>query len=216
VSAVRTRTVVALVAVVASRLFVSGVASADEPVAKGIEVGLRTGYSIPFGIADPTGNINKIAESDLFTGRIPLWLDVGYRVSPHFLVGAYVTYGVLLINGAKTGCNQSDTSCSAHDLSFGIDAHYHLLPDRRLDPWFGIGFASEALSKSITQSGQSTSASKTGIQFFNVQTGLDYKVAPNLGVGPFVMLSVGEYSVQDAVLHEWLTIGVRGAYDINL
>jgi hypothetical protein len=52
-----------------------------------------------------------------------------------------------------------------------------------------------------------------------------------LGVGPFVMFSLGQYvncsyggalslsgncTIQQTAMHEWLTLGVRGAYDINL
>ena len=37
--------------------------------------------------------------------------------------------------------------------------------------------------------------SVSGWQFANVQIGVDYKVSPDLGLGPFVMFSPGEYSV---------------------
>jgi hypothetical protein len=70
----------------------------------------------------------------------------------------------------------------------------------------------------------------SGIQFLNLQAGGDFKVLPNFGIGPFVMMSIDEYSncsesgqggggsctIQSKAVHEWLTIGVRGAYDINL
>jgi hypothetical protein len=60
--------------------------------------------------------------------------------------------------------------------------------------------------------------------------GGDYKVMPNLGIGPFVMFSLGQYgscsfsgalssqscSIQQTAMHEWLTFGLRGVYDINL
>jgi len=61
--------------------------------------------------------------------------------------------------------------------------------------------------------------------------GADYKLEPNFGIGPLVSLSLGEYSnqqicsaggqcvstsISNSALHEWLTFGVRGAYDFKL
>jgi outer membrane protein len=111
---------------------------------------------------------------------------------------------------------------------FGLDSHYHLLPDQSVDPWVGLGVGYEILDFNVSVQGRSSTAAN-GFQFFNLQFGADYKALPNLGLGPFVMFGLGQYSncsfsgsgapssctVQETALHEWLTFGVRGEYDIN-
>jgi hypothetical protein len=55
-----------------------------------------------------------------------------------------------------------------------------------------------------------------------LQLGADYKAMPKLGIGPFVMFGLGQFTncgsnctIQDTALHGWLTFGIRGEYDIN-
>lgn len=215
----------------------SAVASADDATATGIELGLRTGYSLPLGSVGnaattaPAGSAQSLDMSTLFSGRLPIWLDAGYRITPNIYVGAFFQYGIVFpASNATTGCGNNQVSCSGHDLQFGVGAHFHFLPDEVFDPWagLGIGYESATLSQSVgTQSGDTT---VSGFQFLNLQLGGDYKAMPNLGIGPFVSLSLGEYSsasvtagaqsvsadIPNKALHEWLTFGVRGAYDINL
>lgn len=64
----------------------------------------------------------------------------------------------------------------------------------------------------------------------NFQVGGDYHVTPSFGVGPFVALSLGQYSsastssgatstsndIPNKAMHEWLTFGLRGVYDISI
>ena len=59
---------------------------------------------------------------------VPLWFDVGYRLSPALYLGAFFQYGFAFVNKDNaTGCDQG-ISCSAHDISFGANLHYHILP----------------------------------------------------------------------------------------
>ena len=161
----------------------------------------------------------------------PIWLDAGYRIIPNFYVGAFFQYGFGFIgNNFKMVCDQSGVSCSTHVIMFGVNAHYHFLPSEELDPWAGIGFGYEILDFSVSQGSMSVDVQAQGWQFVNVQVGADYHAAPGLGVGPFIALSLGQYQsaslsigsmsqsqdIQHQALHEWLTLGVRGAYDISI
>jgi hypothetical protein len=69
-----------------------------------------------------------------------------------------------------------------------------------------------------------------GFELINLQGGADFSVAPGFALGPFLSLSVGQYSkastscsgngcsafdsqsddIKEKALHEWLTLGVRG------
>jgi hypothetical protein len=217
----------------ASAVVLSGNTARADATPTGIEVGLRSGYAIPLGNSTgaPSGQTAP-SLSDSISGMIPIWVDAGYRLNPNMMIGAYFQYGIAMVNTGKvTGCSQNGVSCSANDLMFGAQFHYHLMPDQTIDPWAGIGVGYEILNASESAGGQSASQSFSGFQFVNLQIGGDYKVLPNLGVGPFVMFSLGEYSncstsvpgvttgsctIPNTALHEWLTFGIRGAYDINL
>jgi hypothetical protein len=190
-----------------------------------VEVGLRTGYALPLG--DATGGNPGTSLGDVISGMVPIWIDAGYRLNSNLYIGADFQYGITFINNDKTGCGASGANCSSNDLMFGVNLHYHLMPSQIIDPWLGAGIGYEILNLSQGNSGEHLN----GFQFFNLQVGGDYKVMPNLAVGPFVTLSFAQFSscgatadgmsspncsVQQQALHEWLTIGVRGAYDIGM
>ena len=113
---------------------------------------------------------------------------------------------------------------------YGVEAQYHLMPDQAFDPWVGLGVGLENANVSASANGQSSSFGTSGFDFVTVMGGADYKVMPSLGVGPFVNFSLGQYnnassseggqssssSIQNTALHEWLTLGVRGYYDISI
>jgi hypothetical protein len=214
--------------VAAAIVMTAGSAPADEgsPAPAGVEVGLRTGYALPFGgISGASSGVNAISLSNSVSGVLPLWLDAGYRFSPNVYIGAFFQYGIGFVNSGNSVCGQAGASCSANDIQFGANFHYHLSPTKKVDPWGGIGVGYEILNLGTTVQGMSASGNYQGFQFFNLQVGGNYNVLPNLGVGPFLMFSLGEYfqcsvqnpcSVHNAVLHEWLTIGIRGAFDIDL
>jgi len=213
-------------------LLTGGTALADG-VPSGIEVGLRTGYAIALGnVAD------QLAMSDEVGGAIPIWVDAGYRLaSPNLFLGAYFQYGIGFTSGKlSTACGQGGISCSANVLQYGIQAHYHFMPDNQFDPWVGYGIGLENLNISESAGGQSASTGANGIDYGIIQVGADYRgLMDGLGVGPFLMFGFGQYSgysqsqggqsqsgsfgsngAPNASMHEWLTIGVRGVYDIKI
>jgi outer membrane protein W len=224
--------IIAAGALAASAVVLSGNTARADATPTGIEVGLRSGYAIPMG--DAQGGSPSVSLSDTISGVIPIWVDAGYRLNPNMMVGAFFQYGIAIINSKAEGggCGQSGVSCSGSDMMFGAQFHYHLMPDQTIDPWAGVGVGYEIANASVSQNGTSLgSTSLSGFQFFNLQIGGDYKVMPNLGVGPFVMFSLGQYSNCSTTpaggssancpnyqsgTHEWLTFGIRGAYDINL
>jgi outer membrane protein W len=206
-----------------------------EPTASGIEVGLRTGYAIPLGSAVGGGTNGSGDLSKAISGDVPIWVDAGYRF-PNLYIGGFFQYGIGFVPSSASStsgatCGQNGVSCSTSDIMLGVDAHYHFLPGGPIDPYVGLGVGYEILGLKASGGGQSASESVTGFQFVNLQVGADYKAMPNLGIGPFVMMSFGQYSgcsysgaataegscsIQQQAVHEWLTLGVRGAYDINL
>jgi hypothetical protein len=169
--------------------------------------------------------------NDIVSSRFPLWFDLGYRIDSHWYLGAFVQYGFMSMPSGY--CKK----CSARDITVGAGATYHLMPHAFIDPWLGIGVGYESVSATENTFGDTISFS--GFQLCNVQAGVDYYVN-HLALGPFVSLSVAEYStstitvfpdpalgpggqvstaegvIKGQAFHEWLTIGFRGAYDIAL
>ncbi len=113
------------------------------------------------------------------------------------------------------------------------------LPDAPFDPWIGLGMGYEWLT--ISESGTLTVAGVSeafdgnvtgkGLQFINLQAGGDCHVSPAFGLGPFISFSAGQYSSYSSTVtaagveqkqsgdisqgtHEWLTLGVRGQFNI--
>jgi len=52
-------------------------------------LGLRLGYGVALGSAEKDGKM-----SNLVSGQIPIWLDLGYMVTPNLMLGLYGQYGV--------------------------------------------------------------------------------------------------------------------------
>ena len=110
----------------------------EEPT--GVEVGLRTGYALPMGDAmgQTPGVKSDTTMSDVISGGIPIWVDAGYRLTPNVYIGGFFQYGILFINtDHETYCKASGISCSANDIMFGVNAHYHFMPNATFDPWAG-------------------------------------------------------------------------------
>jgi outer membrane protein with beta-barrel domain len=197
----------------------AALASADEGA--GLELGVRTGFSLPFGkfTAD-----DRDSMSDGMSGQVPLWLDVAYRFNDRFSVGAYGQAGYVFLKHCD-----SPASCSSMDYRFGLDAKAELAPASRFAPWVSLGAGYEVLTVSVSAPEvQSMSGTIRGFELANLQVGADYKLSPSTAIGPFAGVSLAMYdhvgvstnyisetsSDFSKSVHEWLTFGLRGRFDI--
>jgi len=203
-----------------------------------IHLGVRLGYGIPLGkingeSSTTVGGITVTSEgtklNDVYSGMIPIWLDLGYFVTPNIMVGLYGHYGIAMIKDGDAnnlqGCPEG-ADCSGSVIRIGLQGQYHLSRGESLDPWFGLGIGYEFASASLSSGGTEFSATYKGLEFLNLQAGADFKVANNIGIGPFASFSLGQYSsrstdpeipgasddIEEKAMHEWLVIGVHGAF----
>lgn len=182
-------------------------------------LGLRLGYGIPMGDATKGNPL-----SDGTSGQIPIWLDVGYMVTRNIMVGAYGQYGIAFVKDCPSGA-----SCSGSDIRIGLQGQYHISPAEKIDPWLGVGIGYEIASLKATAGGQEASSTTKGMEYLNLQGGADFKVSPAFGIGPFLSFSFGKYSsatikipglpdqsgdISETAMHQWLTLGVRGAFNL--
>jgi outer membrane protein W len=159
-------------------------------------------------------------------------------VNPSLYVGGFFQYGFAFVNkDNRQECSQG-ASCSSHDIALGVNVHYHILPAAPFDPWIGAGLGYEV--GTLNESGTlpilgpiDDSLNYKGFQFLILEAGGDFMATPNFAVGPFLNFALGQFStysesstnsngttvekdgdLTDTGLHEWLTIGVRGQFNL--
>lgn len=94
--------------------------SLADDAASGFEAGLRLGYAVSMGDI-----VEDEALSDGISGHVPLWLDVGYRVTPEVFLGGYGQYGFGVLAGdLETACEnleeQTETAGGSGSCSISI------------------------------------------------------------------------------------------------
>jgi outer membrane protein W len=200
-------------------------ASPAEAKEAGFELGFRTGYAMPFGKGS-SDEIRDLREG--VSGTIPIWLDLGYRLTPHFSVGAFGEYAPGFAGAWwDSFCENGNVNCSVHDIRVGAQMHYHFLPFQTLDPWLGVGAGYEWLVFSTSSGDKEASLTAPGIEFVHAQAGIDFPIDRDVAalLGPFVGFSIGQFSrfscnsegticpsIQKKTLHEWLTFGIRASF----
>ena len=146
----------------------------------------------------------------------------------------YIANGGIPVTASK--CGSLGQTCSGFDVKYGLEVQYHFASERRFDPWVGYGIGMETLNvnahgNAFSRSDFPQTSSTISFTAWSpavVQIGVDYKLA-HLGVGPFVMLDVSRFlsvslsdsavssteTIRNGAAHEWLTLGLRGYFDIG-
>jgi hypothetical protein len=215
---------------------VTGSSLADD-AKSGFEAGLRLGYGLPLGDVSEGEPL-----SDGISGHVPLWLDLGYRVTPQLFLGGYGQYGFGSLSGdLETTCDNLEDqaeasggsgSCSIAVIRLGLQGHYRFTPERESSGWLGLGLGYEWMPITIEAEAQGSRAEATitasGFEFFNLQFGWDFDLAPQFRLGPFVTFSMAQFDSADATcsggltcptpdfdnraMHQWLFFGARGVF----
>jgi len=181
-------------------------ARATDPI---VSLGARVGYGVPMGGLLGNGpGTSHIPLDDVFSGIIPMGLDLEYWVNRNVAIGAYSDFGAVRIRNGGT----------AGDLQMGAMMHYHASPNETVDPWVGIGSGYEVLWSYFG----GYPARTHGWQFLTLLVGADYAASQRFGFGPFASCSFGRFTYQNGeaglgtiktpVMHEWLVFGVHGTY----
>jgi len=176
----------------------------------GFGLGLRGAWALPSG-----GLTSDQTLSDTVAGQIPIWLEAGYWFTRNIYAGAYYQYAFGL-NNCLAGA-----TCTSHGMRFGIEAIYNLAPTATFQPWAGLGFGYETLSR--TRSGDDTTA--RGFELLNLQLGLDCPVGKSFTIGPFASYQLfGKYTsftagglsndLSNTTGHSWLQVGLKASYKL--
>lgn len=180
--------------------------------------GARLGYSLAGGEAAKGSSM-----SDGLKGSIPIQVEGGYRVLPQLSVGGYFSYGPGLVGPVCDGA-----SCSGSVMRLGVEAAWRFQQAWMVVPWAGLGLGYEWASYKASDGADKLELTYRGLELVDLQAGADYRITPKLSVGPFASFAVGRYghlkvesplgnsdgSVPSATTHTWITLGVRGNFDL--
>ena len=192
-----------------STVSLAGRAEPPPPAQTGFQLALRTGYSLPLGKAE-----RNLEMSDLASGQVPIFIEVGGKPIPYLFLGGYMGFGF----GGPAGFlkNTCGGRCSAGAFRIGIEAQAHILPGAFANPWVGYGIGLESV---VVGTGADDNIGFAGVELARFGAGVDFRLTKIFGLGPFVELSMGNYSsisagdltadIAHTAMHEWLTFGAR-------
>jgi len=186
-----------------------------------LSVGARTGYSFALGDAD-----GSAAMGDITSGHFPLHLDLGYRpFGTGITIGGYLAFGFGSTSGlTQDACAATGVTCSTNSLHVGAQVLYELgRPQDPTVPWFGIGLGYDGLTFKASAGGASSSVTMSGVEFA-FQGGVDRRIGSGT-IGGFASLGLSRYTeisgngesgtLADTRVHQWLTLGIRGSFNLG-
>ena len=155
------------------------------PVSSAFEISVGTGYSQGGGKLG--GGLRNL--EDVSGPGAAVELDLGYRIIPELSVGAYGTFSKY---------QHGDTIDSDTDVlgaTAGVQAAWHIRPDRSIDPWVSLGAGWKGLWLNPNQ-GKVTSLQ--GFDLARLQLGVDYRLSEDIAITPVVGGSLGLFVSQDS------------------
>lgn len=225
----------------------AGAASAEPeaPVAsdtRRLHLALRTGFGLPVGkyarvqaLAGLRDEDNAIRDDT--HGVIPIWLDAGYRLTDHLLLGGYFMLGLVLPKTAPAdnplggGCPES-FDCFATGVRLGAQAQYSFSPGRAINPWLGVALGYEWVGTELEGEAFNipfeASTRYSGPDLLQLQGGADFRLGEPFALGPFGAVSAMRYTSCSLTLageetrceiveggwHGWLVLGMRGVLEL--
>ena len=159
----------------------------DHPVpavSRALEIAVGGGYLQ--GAGDIAQGAARVQDLSGPGGTVELQL--AYRATPNFAIGGYGTFSQF-----GTGDNVS-SGTDVRSTTAGAFAAWHFRPDMSVDPWISLasGWRGFWLSP---DSGKNTSLQ--GWEIARLQVGLDYRVSPEVAIGPVIGASVNTFFTED-------------------
>jgi hypothetical protein len=167
----------------------------------GLQLGLRAGY------IGGVGNVySGLGVMDSSRGTVPVIVDVGWRISSRFYLGAYGQVAHVFLKENPVSCPEG-ADCNAQQWRVGLQFDVHPVPDSRFDPYIGVGGGYEIVQTRVsanvpipTPAGAAMGQVRAdiidrGFEFFTLTLGLDARVNRNFGVGPFIGASINQFNV---------------------
>ncbi len=126
-------------------------------------------------------------------------VGLGVRTTPRWSVAIVGQYGEL----ARERGDRVQTGRA------GLTVAYHVLPEGRLDPWFGVGTG--------YRFAHTDGASLHGFEIARIIAGADVRASPPLAVGPLVSVGLDVFPWH-ASAPRWYVVGcvgIQGRFDLS-
>lgn len=212
------------------RLFLAGAAivatalAAPAPARAQISLGARVGAGLSLGKVGGT-----LAMSDWLKEQIPIQVDALYRWNERLAFGAYFSHGFARTSGdLRDLCDLPGADCTGRVERLGAQVQYTFATKRRHLPWAGAGIGYEWNRLDSSDPTGRVKVTYKGWEYLNLQAGVDFRLGRRFLAGPFVLFSVTQYeegelsgdfgtgsgAIDSKKLHEWLTAGVRGRFEL--
>ena len=197
-------------------------------VSLGYGVGLGTLYSTPtYPSVLPTSNFDPSMRNTI-AGQLPLSVSVGYRAIPLLSFGAAFAYAPLFLKDAPDGGIGGDGR-------LGVELRLHTIRARAFSLWTSAGIGYEWFGYSKNPNVDSSRDVSANGYDVDLQVGGDLPLTGASTLGPYVGLRIGTFRHfwtqcgaygctgattdvdipdENRAAHEWLTIGVRGAFAV--
>lgn len=138
---------------------------------KALEVMGSTGYTQGFGELQSGVNLQ-----DVITRGLAVDVMIGYRLDPHWVVGAIGQYTEY----------DAQRTATARGAVAGIGATYHVLPFDRWDPFINFGTGYRLLWESAATGSTEPTLLTHGFEPARLMVGLDYRASRDLAFMPMV------------------------------
>jgi outer membrane protein OmpA-like peptidoglycan-associated protein len=184
-----------------------------DPPTSALELTIGTGYTEGFGTLANNVGMPSVAQEGMSFD-----FGVGYRLSPHWSIGAMGEYQKLA----------AERSSAIDGAVAGFEAAYHLAPYRRVDPWISLGTGYRWLWEVYHDSppntpvnGKTPQVLTQGIDAARLLVGMDLRVSQELAVGPFigadltVFTSQNVSAVNNPGVAPFVHAGLVGRFDIG-
>ncbi|HUL59490.1 MAG TPA: hypothetical protein VLU43_09460 [Anaeromyxobacteraceae bacterium] len=179
-----------------------------------LALSVRLGYALGRGEVVTGAHL-----ADYVDASIPVQLDATWRFGL-LAAGAYVSYAddyagpVLKDKCSGTG----GSTCSSAGTRAGALLAW-TFETGPVHPWAAVGLGWEWLQLDLGN-GKGSFSGPEG----SAQAGLDFAVAPFIGLGPWASASLGRYTGSTGLAtlksgqawHEWYTFGIRARFDLDL
>ncbi|NTX12401.1 outer membrane beta-barrel protein [Myxococcus sp. CA051A] len=179
----------------------------------GLEVTVGLGFQAGAGYVYKNGarldrTVGDVKLSDAANGAVPFLVEVGYRVTPNWFVGAYGSYSYILTKENPYSCFEG-WECAASQLRFGPQVQYHFSPTASFDPFVGVGFGMVLLNNENSGPTQvqvgpgapvtanlKLKSQTRGPEFVNVTVGGKWRLGHSLSFGPYLTGTYARYTTR--------------------
>jgi peptidoglycan-associated lipoprotein len=174
------------------------------PPRNAFELTLGTGYTEGFGYFAQGVGMPSVAQEG-----IALDLGLGYRIDPHWMIGAMGEYNELRAERAE----------GVRGVVAGVQAAYHFAPSSRVDPWVSLGSGYRWLWE--VNEAANTSLLTTGVQMGRIMVGMDVRASREVAIGPVIgadldtFLSQGNSGVNNSGVSTFVHAGLMGRFDLG-